>query len=274
MLQLTASPAWSRAGSSKFLSSPFNLLPSSWQSDPTLVLLRGGVPEEILLVILAGKYLGVEYINNPPNVSLALTSLNSMLIMWWGVQGWDGIFPSSEDTGKRKKRGAMKSARRHSMPHPAVVIEKRDEPAPRPKSFWFKLRQGTRNGVEPVPPGGLPDGLLPFEDPSENSLRENDRRHSARSVTSTGTGSVISLEPRSQVSDWRFSDQLSLSSHMSSSSTLTRFSGSTASTAFTAPSSGTTSKRSSRGSVLQREKRFSSVKCELNIVPRQVCSKF
>lgn len=181
-------------------------------------------------------------------------------MMWWGVQGWDGVFPLTERTGNRRKRGSGKNTRRHSMPHPVEVIEKRDEIVPRPKSFWFKPRQGTRSGVEPIPPGGLPDRPLPFEDLSANSLGENDRRHSARSVTSTGSGSVISLEPRSQVSDWRFSDQLSLSSHMSSSSALTRFSGSTASTAFTALSSGTTSKRSSRGSVLQREKRFSSVK--------------
>ena len=155
------------------------------------------------------------------------------------------------------------------MPHPVVAIEKRDEPVPRPKSFWFKPRQGTRDGVGPILPGDLSGRLLLSGDPGASSLRENDRRYSARSATSTGAGSVISLEPRSQASDWRFSDQLSLNSHMSSSSALTRFSGSTASTAFTALSSGTTSKRSSRSSVLQREKRFSSVKCELNLVPCQ-----
>lgn len=54
---------------------PLNLLPSSWQSDPMLVLLRGGVPEETLLVILAEKYLDVKSTDNHPKVSLASTSL-------------------------------------------------------------------------------------------------------------------------------------------------------------------------------------------------------
>ena len=40
-----------------------------------LVLLRGGVPEETLLVILAEKYLDVKSTNNRPSVSLAFTSL-------------------------------------------------------------------------------------------------------------------------------------------------------------------------------------------------------
>lgn len=39
---------------------PFNLFPLSWQLDPLFSDLRGKVPEELLLVFLAEKRLGVD----------------------------------------------------------------------------------------------------------------------------------------------------------------------------------------------------------------------
>lgn len=57
LITLTTSLTRSPIGLSKSLSTPLNLLPSSWQLDPTLVLSQRSVPEETLLVILAEKYL-------------------------------------------------------------------------------------------------------------------------------------------------------------------------------------------------------------------------
>lgn len=70
--ELTASSTWSSIGSSKSLLMPRNLLPSSWQFEPKLVSLQGGLPEETLLVILAERYLYVKPTNDPSEVSLAL----------------------------------------------------------------------------------------------------------------------------------------------------------------------------------------------------------
>ena len=170
------------------------------------------------------------------------------------------------------KRGTMKGIQRHSLPYPAVVMGERDESVSRPKSLRFRPLQNTRDEVESTPPEGLSGGPLPFGDLNVSSPKGNGWRYSARSVASNGGGSVISLEPRSRLSHWRSSDQLSLSSNVSSSSSSahTRFSGSTTSTLFTSPSSGTISKQSSRGSVLQREKRFSNIKSKLNAISCQV----
>lgn len=189
------------------------------------------------------------------------------LITQQDVQGWDGVFSSPKRTRKRGRRGV--NTQRHSLPFP-VVVEKRDEPTPRSKSFRFKPQQDMQGEIESTPPRGLSDALGPFGDSDVSSLRGDDRRHSAPSVTSNGVGSITSLlEPRSRWSNWRFSLSSNVSSS-SSSSALTRFSGSTASTSLTAMSSGTLSNRSSRGSVLQKEKRFSSVRCELNVISSQV----
>lgn len=147
-------------------------------------------------------------------------------------------------------------AQRHSLPYP--MVEKRGKSIPRAKSFWFKPRQSKQDEVEPTVQRGLSDALLPFGDPDVNSFKGNGWRYSARSVTSNG------WRP-----NWRSSDQLSLSSNVSSSSIFTGFSGSTASTSLTALSSSAISKRSSRGSVSQREKRFSNIKCELYVISYQ-----
>ena len=134
------------------------------------------------------------------------------------------------------------------------VVEKRDEPVP------STSQQNTQDVVEPTP----------SKDPDVSSLKGDNRRHSARSETSNGASSTISLlESRSRWNSLRFSLSSNVSS-LSSSSALTRFSGSTVSTSLTALSSGTIRKQPSRGSVLQKEKRFSSVRCELDAIPCQV----
>ena len=150
-----------------------------------------------------------------------------------------------------------------------MAVEKRDEPVPRSKSFRFKPQKNTQGEVESTPPGGRFSGLVPFEEPDVSSLGGDDRRHSARSVASNGVGSITSLEPRSRWNSWRFSLSSNVSS-LSSSSALTRSSGSTTSTSLTALSPSTISKKSSRGSMLQKEKRFSSVRCELDAISYQM----
>lgn len=186
------------------------------------------------------------------------------------VQWWDDISLTLKRIAKKRgKHGVRRGTQRHSLPLP-VVMEKRDKFVPRSKSFLFKQQKNTRGEVESTPPGGRSGGLVSFEDPDVSSLGGDDRRHSAQSVASSGIGGITgSLEPRSRWNSWRFSLSSNVSS-LSSSSALTRSSGSTASTSLTALSPGTISKRSSRGSILQKERRFSSVRCELDAILCQV----
>jgi len=186
------------------------------------------------------------------------------------VQWWDGVSLTLKRIAKKRgKYDARRGTQRHSLPLP-VVVEKREKFVPRSRSFLFKPQQNTQGEVEFTPPGGRSDGLVLFEDPDVSSLGGDDRRHSAQSVASNGIGSITgSLEPRSRWNNWRFSLSSNASS-LSSSSALTRSSDSTASTSLTALSPGTISKRSSRGSILQKERRFSSVRCELDAISCQV----
>lgn len=60
---------------SKSLLTPLTLFPSSWQLDPTSLLLQGGIPEETLLLVLAEKYLNLKLTDSPSEVNFALTLL-------------------------------------------------------------------------------------------------------------------------------------------------------------------------------------------------------
>ena len=149
----------------------------------------------------------------------------------------------------------------------------------RPKSFWSKPQQSTREELEAAL-RGWSEGVPAVGDLDANSLGGNDWRHSARSVTSNGGSSGTSLhEPRSRASQWFPSNRSSLNSNASSSSIFTRFSGSTTATSLTALPFGTASKRSSQGSALQREKRFSkftgelhAVRCQTQVLRHPTCA--
>lgn len=225
---------------SKSLLAPLSLLPSSWQTDPVFVMLRGGVPEEILLAFLAKEHLGIE----PARSS-------SEELLRWG----DTLF-SVKHAGANEKGSKKKGTQRHSMPQPAM-IKKRDRLIPRHQSLWFKPRKTSRGDNESEStPGNQTCLRQEIGDLDGNSSRGNSWRYSARSATSNKSNSSLQ-DSRPTPGYSRSSDRFSLTSDESSSSLFTRISTSTLSTFLTAPSS---SRRSSKGSLLQREKRFSSIK--------------
>jgi len=66
---LTTSPTESPITLS--LLAPLSLVPSSWQFDLALGFLRGEVPEETLLVVLAKEYLGDRHADRPSGVRVS-----------------------------------------------------------------------------------------------------------------------------------------------------------------------------------------------------------
>ena len=166
------------------------------------------------------------------------------------------------------KYGAKNDIQRHSLPHP-VEDTKHGRLVPRPRSFWFGTRKNTP-GESESRLGGWADQIPTAVDRLDANPQRNSWRNSARSVTSDGSTSTLH-DSGSQPSCSRSSDRFSLRSDGSSLSVLTRFSSSTSSTALT---TAPPSRRSSRGSMLQREKRFSSLKCELHLYSWYASSSF